>query len=706
MVERVRLQSGSPHPLGATWDGRGVNFAIFSAHAETVELCLFDPSGQRETSRLALPEYTNEIWHGYLPEAQPGQRYGYRVHGPYDPTNGHRFNAHKLLIDPYAKALDGALHWSDALCGYRVDAPHDDVAPDRRDTARLVPKSVVMAPAGPRAGEPRPRRSWADTILYEAHVAGLSRLNPAVPATLRGSFAGLASPSVIDHLVSLGVTAIELLPIAAAISERRLVEAGLRNYWGYNSIGFFAPDPRFLSSGSIDEFRFLVDRLHQAGIEVILDVVFNHTGEGDHLGPTLCFRGIDNRTYYHLVPDDLRRYADFTGTGNALNFGQPRIVQLAMDCLRHWVTEMQVDGFRFDLTTTLGRGPDGFSPESGFLTAIGQDPVLAGVKLIAEPWDVGPGGYQLGAFPPGWSEWNDRYRDTIRRFWRGDPGLIGDMAHRLTGSAELFDRFDRRGRRGRRPQASINFITAHDGFVLADLVAYGTKHNAANGEGNRDGASENWSWNCGAEGPSEDPAILALRARQQRNFIATLFLSQGVPMLLAGDELGNSQDGNNNAYCQDNSIGWVKWPGGQEAAPLLEFTRRMIRLRRDFPQLRRERFLDGAASPGAPKDITWITPAGVEKTDADWRFAEARCLGFVLAPDGDAPALLAILNGHYDAVPFTLPGEPFAPAWRYLVDTAQPDGAVAEQPIGQGDAIVVAARSTLILAGTGRAGGS
>ena len=689
MPERGRLQPGSPHPLGATWDGKGVNFALFSAQAEKVELCLFDRSGLHETHRLALPEYTDEVWHGYLPEARPGQLYGYRVHGPYDPADGLRFNAQKLLIDPYAKALNGALQWHEALCGHRPDGRHED-APDLRDTARLVPKSIVVVPAAPPSEARRPGRSWADTIIYEAHAAGLTRLNPAVPERLRGSFAGLAAPAAIEHLVSLGVSAIELLPIAAAISERRLAEQGLRNYWGYNSIGFFAPDPRFLHSGSIEEFRFLVDRLHEAGIEIILDVVLNHTGEGDHLGPTLCFRGIDNLTYYHLVPGDRRRYADFTGTGNALNFGQRRVVQLAMDCLRHWVTEMQVDGFRFDLTTTLGRGPDGFSPQAGLLTAIGQDPVLAKVKLIAEPWDVGPDGYRLGGFPPGWAEWNDRYRDGVRRFWRGDAGQIGEMAARVSGSADLFDR------RGRRPQASVNFVTSHDGFVLADLVAYEAKRNAANGEGNRDGAAENWSWNCGIEGPTEDPDVLEMRARQQRNFIATLLLSQGVPMLLAGDELGNSQQGNNNAYCQDNAIGWVDWPDG--AAPLLDFTRRMIRLRRDFPQLRRDRFLSGRAPMrGGPRDITWITPAGVEKTDADWRFAAARCLAFVLAPEDGAPALLAILNAHHEPVPFTVPGEPFGTAWRCLVDTAQPD--LPERRLDAGERIEAAARSTLILAG-------
>lgn len=695
MPDGNRLRSGLPYPLGTTWDGHGANFALFSAHAERVDLCLFDRSGQRELERLTLPEYTDEVWHGYLPEARPGLLYGYRVRGPYDPANGHRFNHNKLLIDPYAKALRGQIHWTDAHFAYRVGSSREDLSFDRRDNARGMPKSMVVDTAYTWGEERRPRRAWSDTIIYETHIAGMTRLNRGVPERLRGSLAGLASPAIVEHLAALGVTAVELLPVHAAVNDRHLVQRGLSNYWGYNSIGFFAPDPRFLATGLIDEFKTFVTLFHQAGIEVILDVVYNHTGEGNHLGPTLSLKGIDNKSYYHALPDNPRFYNDFTGTGNSLNLDHPRVVQMVMDSLRYWVTDMHVDGFRFDLATTLGRGPNGFSPQAKFLSAVLQDPVLASVKMIAEPWDVGMGGYQVGAFPPGWSEWNDKYRDCVRKFWRSDPGLIGEMAARLTGSADLFNH------RGRRPRSSINFVTAHDGFTLADLVSYNTKHNEANGEDNRDGISENYSWNCGVEGPTDDPEINALRARQQRNFLFTLFLSQGVPMMLGGDELGNSQQGNNNTYCQDNPLGWIKWP---EPIPgegsLLDFARAMIRLRKSFPQLRRDRFLVGAPpAEGRLKDITWITPAGTEKTEADWSFPEARCIAFILAADGGAPSLFAILNGHFEPVDFIVPDASFARGWRFLIDTATPTGKAEDRQIKPGETFQVQSRTSLVLTG-------
>lgn len=696
MPRPMRLLGGSPYPLGATWNGHGVNFALFSAHAERVELCLFDENGARESERLTLPEYTDEVWHGYLPEARPGLLYGYRVYGPYDPANGHRFNHNKLLIDPYAKALHGNVHWTDAHFAYRVGSTREDLSFDRRDNARGMPKSVVVNTAYIWGDDRRLNRPLSETIIYEAHVAGLTRLNPEVPDRMRGKFAGLASPAIVEHLTSLGVTAIELLPVQAFIDDRHLVQRGLRNYWGYNTIGFFAPEQRYVGSGEIYSFKTMVAVLHQAGIEVILDVVYNHTGEGNHLGPTLCFKGIDNKTYYHSKPGDPRHYDDFTGTGNSLNLAHPRVLQMIMDSLRYWVEDMHVDGFRFDLATTLARGPNGFSQDSSFLASVRQDPILSKVKLIAEPWDVGLGGYQLGAFPPGWSAWNDKYRDCIRKFWRSDPGLLGELASRLTASAEIFTR------RGRRPSASINFVTAHDGFTLADLVSYNGKHNEANGENNGDGAAENWSWNCGVEGPTDDPAILKLRARQQRNFIATLFLSQGVPMMLAGDEMGSGQSGNNNAYCQDNPIGWTKWPDDNNAGAkaLIAFVRRMIAIRKEFPQLHGDRFLTGKpVAEGKPKDITWVTPKGVEATPADWTFPEARCLAFILGPQDGSPALLAILNGHFEPVEVKLPGANFAAAWRMLIDTATETGIVENRTMKPGDSLRAESRSLVLFRG-------
>ena len=697
---------GRPYPLGATWDGAGVNFALFSAHADKVELCLFDAHGQRETHRIRLPEYTDEVWHVYLPEVRPGQLYGYRVYGPYRPEQGHRFNPHKLLIDPYARALVGPLRWSDAHFGYRVGGVRDDLSFDRRDSARVMPKCQVVDGTFDWGTDRSPRTPWPETVIYEAHVGGLTMRHPEVPEPLRGTFAGLASSAMLAHLRDLGVTAIELLPCHAFLDDRPLVDRGLVNYWGYNTIGYFAPEPRYLGPGrTIDDFKTMVARLHEAGIEVILDVVYNHTGEGNQLGPTLAFRGIDNAAYYRLQPGDRRLYLDETGTGNTLNLTHPRVIQMVMDSLRYWVTEMHVDGFRFDLATALARETYGFDPGCGFLDACAQDPVLAGVKLISEPWDVGPGGYRVGGFPPGWSEWNDRFRDTVRRYWRGDAGMLPELAARLTGSADLFER------RGRRPWASINYVTAHDGFTLADLVSYNGKHNLANGESNRDGSDANHSWNHGAEGPTEVAAIHDLRARQKRNLLATLMLSQGVPMLLAGDELGRSQQGNNNAYCQNNPVSWLDWPGvGEADLTLLEYTRRLIALRRRHPVLRWPRFLHGRdSSAHGVKDILWFTPRGSEKTSDEWRDDNARCLGLLLngqagtyfgadgAPVADE-VLLICFNAHYGAVPFTLPTVAGGTGWRCLLDTAAADGSTDDTPLVQGHLMILSGRSLRLFA--------
>ncbi|MFM2043427.1 MAG: glycogen debranching enzyme GlgX, partial [Pseudomonadota bacterium] len=607
---QTTVRPGRAYPLGATWDGFGVNFALFSAHAERVELCLFDETGNREIERVTLPDCTDEVWHGYLPDARPGLLYGYRVHGPYDPCRGHRFNPHKLLLDPYAKALVGGIRWSDAHFAYRVGSAREDLSFDRRDNARGMPKCRVIDPAFTWGPDRPPAVPWADTVIYEAHVRGLTRLHGGVAKPLRGTFAGLAGQPVIDHLKAIGVTAIELLPVHAYADERHLVEKGLRNYWGYASVGFFAPEPAYMSGRTTREFKTMVARLHDAGIEVILDVVYNHTGEGNHLGPTLSFRGIDNASYYLLNPHDRRFYVDHTGTGNSLNIAHPRVLQMVMDSLRYWVEEMHVDGFRFDLATTLAREPHGYDPGSGFLDAVRQDPVLSRVKLIAEPWDVGPGGYRVGQFPPGWGEWNDRFRDTVRRYWRGDEGMLPELAARLTGSADLFEHGKRK------PWASVNYVTAHDGFTLMDTVSYAHKHNEANLEGNRDGHDANFSANYGVEGASDDPAVRALRLRQARNLMATLLLSQGTPMVLGGDELLRTQQGNNNAYCQDNPISWVDWTaGGVDGAEMTAFVARLTALRRAHPVLRRGRFLHGRErSADGIADIAWITPQGMEKT--------------------------------------------------------------------------------------------
>jgi isoamylase len=662
----MRVLEGSPHVLGADWDGRGTNFALFSAHAEKVELCLFDRQGKRELERIALPERTAEVWHGYLPEVLPGQLYGYRVYGPYDPERGHRFNPNKLLVDPYAKRLTGRVVWSDAHFGYRTGSPRADLSFDRRDSARGMPKAVVIDEAFTWGNDARPQVPWESAIVYEAHVKGLTMQRDDVPPGMRGLFGGLTAPGLLAHLKRLGVTSIELLPIHAFVDDRHLVERGLRNYWGYNSLGFFAPESRYCGEGGVDTFKNMVSRLHAEGIEVFLDVVYNHTAEGNHLGPTLSFKGIDNASYYWLRPGNLRYYDDFTGCGNALNLTHPRVLQMVMDSLRYWVERCHVDGFRFDLATTLARGPYGFDTRSAFFAALRQDPVLARVKLTAEPWDLGLGGYQVGQFPSEWSEWNDVYRRTVRRFWRGDHGLLGDMAKRMTASADIYQH------RGRAPRASINHVTVHDGFTLADLVSYENKHNEANGEDNRDGSNDNLSTNNSVEGPTSDKGVLARRRTLRRDFFATLFLAQGMPILLAGDEVGNSQSGNNNAYCQDNEVGWVDWSkldrSDEDCTTLIG---QLVDLRRRYPQLRPRRWLRGARPDGV-REVLWLTPAGAEMTEADWTLPEARLLAYVLGPVADAPGpLFIILNGASESIDCAFPEWPNVNNWAVEVATVE-----------------------------------
>jgi glycogen operon protein len=666
-----RVREGAPFPLGATWDGLGVNFALFSANASKVELCLFDEEG-RETERIALPEFTDEIWHGYLPDARPGQIYGYRVHGPYEPDAGHRFNPNKLLLDPYAKQIVGELTWHDALFGYVIGHRDSDLSFDERDSAPYVPKARVIDPAFTWGRHLRPHTPWDRTIVYETHVRGYTMRHPRVVPELRGSFAGLATQEIIDYIRSLGVSAVELMPVHAFVDDKHLLEQGLRNYWGYNTHAFFAPHPRYMATGSIDEFKEMVAHLHDGGLEVLLDVVYNHTAEGNELGPTLSMRGIDNANYYRLA-DDCRHYINDTGTGNTLNLNHARVLQLVTDSLRYWATDMGVDGFRFDLATILGRELHGFDESSGFLDACAQDPTLGQLKLIAEPWDIGPGGYQVGGFPPGWAEWNDRFRDNARAFWRGDEGKFAELATRLTGSADLFER------RGRRPYASVNFITAHDGFTLNDLVSYDHKHNEANGENNRDGTDNNLSWNHGEEGPSKDPRVRALRGRQMRNMLATLLLSQGTPMLLAGDEFARTQQGNNNAYCQDNELTWLDWQVASRASDLTDFVRRLIKLRHRFPLLRRNRFLKGEPEePFQIRDVSWLTPDGAMMEESDWQDPTRRCLGMLLDGrarptgirqlGGDISLLLIVHNGH-EPSSFSLPRVEGLGDWQVLLST-------------------------------------
>ena len=663
----MRLTAGTFSRLGASWDGRGTNFALFSANAEKVELCLFDNQGRRELERIELPERTEDIWHGYLNDVTPGQLYGYRVHGPYEPERGHRFNPNKLLLDPYARRLAGRLVWSDAHFAFRVGSSREDLSFDRRDNARGMPKAVVVDEIsnGSRR-EIRPSTSWEDTIIYEAHVKGLTQMRADVPPALRGTYAGLSCPGMIEHLKRLGVTAVELLPVHAFIDDRVLVEKKLVNYWGYNSISYFVPEPRYALDNPLDAFRTMVSRLHDAGIEVLLDVVYNHTAEGNHLGPTLSFRGIDNASYYWLSHENPRFYDDFTGVGNSVNLTHPRVLQMVMDSLRYWVEVCHVDGFRFDLATTLARSEAGFDRNSAFFTAIRQDPVLASVRLVAEPWDLGMSGYQVGAFPSQWSEWNDRYRIAMRRYWSGEGSLIGEVSNRMTASSDLFNHD------GRTQRASINHITVHDGFTLADLFSYNQKHNEANGEDNRDGSNDNHSNNCGHEGPTDDPAILALRNRLRKNQLACLMLAQGVPLLLAGDEAGNSQNGNNNAYCQDNETGWVDWQGlGRAGDDLVDFIGHLSELRRQFPQIRTHHWLDGRRADGT-YGVLWLTPAAEEMTESDWKFPEGRFLAYVLgAVEQGQPPIFIVLNAAPEEIAFKLPKLPEYSSWRQVLNTAE-----------------------------------
>ncbi len=696
---------GRPYPLGATPDAEGTNFSLFSEHGDAVDLCLFDDAGDEE--RIRLPEVTAHRFHGYVPGIAPGQRYGFRVHGPFDPANGHRCNPNKLLLDPYAKAIDGQVRWDEAVYNYHFDAEEKDLARNDIDSAPYVPKSVVVEDSDFDWGDDvRPRTPAHESMIYEVHVKGFTQRHPTMPEEIRGTYAAMARPEAIEHLHLLGVTAVELLPVHQFVDDHTLQEKGLHNYWGYNSIGFFAPHAAYCSSGSdgqqVGEFKSMVKAMHEAGIEVILDVVYNHTAEGNHLGPTLSFKGIDNVAYYRLVTDDQRHYMDYTGTGNSLNMRHPNALQLLMDSLRYWVTEMHVDGFRFDLASTLARGLHEVDRLSSFFDVIQQDPVVSGVKLIAEPWDVGEGGYQVGNFPPQWQEWNGKYRDTIRDYWRGEEAGLAEFAYRLTGSSDLYGD-------DRRPGASVNFITAHDGFTLNDLVSYNEKHNDANGEDNNDGDSHNRSWNCGAEGPTDEPEVCELRARQQRNFLATLFLSQGVPMLVGGDEMGRTQNGNNNGYCQDNELSWIDWSQRDEQLALLGFTRRLMDFRRSHPVLRRRRWFQGRSIRGHElKDIAWFNPDGQEMTDADWDAGFAKVLGVFLngdeIPSKDArgqrvvdDSLLLLFSAYHEPIDFTIPSGPYGEQWELAFDTAEPMAAEASRVYKAGDDVPVEARSVVVL---------
>jgi glycogen operon protein len=699
-IRTNRLREGAPYPLGASWDGEGTNFAVFSAHATKVEVCLFE--GDVETQRIALPEYTDQIWHGYLPGIRPGDRYGFRVSGPYEPDAGHRFNPNKLLLDPYACAHMGELVWHPAVFGYQMESGEDTTF-DERDSAPFVPKCVVVDPGFDWTG-PRDRSTvpWDRTVIYELHVRGYTMRHPGVRQDQRGTYAGLATPEVLNYIRSLGVTSVELMPIHTFVTESHLIEKGLTNYWGYNSIGFFAPDPRYAANSleSLREFKEMVARFHDAGLEVILDVVYNHTAEGNEHGPTLSFKGIDNASYYRLIPENRRYYINDTGAGNTVNVSHPRVIQMVTDSLRYWVQLTHIDGFRFDLGTILAREPNGFDNQSGFLKAVSQDPVLGTVKLIAEPWDCGPGGYQVGGFPPGWAEWNDRFRDNVRDFWRGELP-VSPLGERLCASADTFNH------QGRRPWACVNFVTAHDGFTLNDVVSYNEKHNEANGEENLDGISDNRSWNFGLEGPTDDESIVTLRKRQLRNLLATLLLSQGTPMLLAGDEFARTQMGNNNPYCQDNEISWVDWRLAEQNQCLVQFVRRLTTLRRRYPILHRSRFLDGKlVEELGVRDVTWINPVGVQMTEENWRDPHTRCVGMLL--DGRAQrtgirhrgkeaTLLIVINGHHEGVDFTLPECAGAARWDLLIDTTVPGGeVVASFDIGR--TYTVTGRSLLLFA--------
>ncbi len=704
----LKVWLGHPYPLGATWQGDGVNFALFSAAATSVDLCLFDDiDAPRETIRIPMTEQTEQVWHVFLPDVRPGQLYGYRVYGPYDPTRGLRFNSSKLLLDPYAKAISGQINWSDEMFGYVLGGPNEDLSRDFRDDAWGMPKSIVIDTAFDWDGDKSPRIPLNESVIYEVHVKGFTQLHPDVPEQLRGTYAGMASQPAIKYLKELGVTAVELLPVHHHIDDRALLDKGLTNYWGYQTIGFFAPHSEYSSSGQmgeqVTEFKSMVRALHAAGIEVILDVVYNHTAEGNHLGPTLCFRGIDNVSSYRLMADNQRYYLDYTGTGNTLDTLHPRTLQLVIDSLRYWVSEMHVDGFRFDLASALARDGTGCNKFHAFFKVIQQDPVLSQVKLIAEPWDVGDGGYQVGNFPVLWSEWNGKYRDAVRSYWKGDEGRIGEVAYRLTGSPDLYQHD------GRRPYASINFIVAHDGFTLNDLVSYNEKHNEANGENNNDGDNNNHSWNHGVEGLTDDEEINELRARQRRNLLTTLFLSQGVPMLCGGDEFARTQNGNNNAYCQDNEISWFNWDFSAEQKQQLEFTKKLIALRRDHPVFRRPKFLQGRRIRGSEiKDVMWFNPGGNEMSDEEWTSPFVRCLAMLLSGDtmdvlnfeGEPvrdETFLLLLNAHFEPVEFVLPGQENL-EWEVVIDTAVAEGFLSDQKkFSSTDDVEVEGRGTVLL---------
>ncbi|MFC6086026.1 glycogen debranching protein GlgX [Sphaerisporangium aureirubrum] len=700
---------GEPYPLGATWDGRGTSFALFSEVAERVELCLFDDAGAE--TRIDLPEVDGFVWHGYLPGVLPGQRYGYRVHGPYDPARGHRCDPTKLLLDPYTKAVEGEVAWDRSLFSYMITDPgrHNPA-----DSASFMPKNVVVNPFFDWGDDRSPRTPYHQTVIYEAHVRGLTMRHPQVPEHQRGTYAGLAHPAVVDHLLGLGVTAVELMPVHQFVPEHAMVARGLTNYWGYNTIAFLAPHNAYSSSGQrgeqVLEFKSMVRTLHEAGIEVILDVVYNHTAEGDHMGPTLAYRGIDNAAYYRLLDADRHLLLDYTGCGNSLNVRSPHALQLIMDSLRYWVLEMHVDGFRFDLAAALARELHDVDRLSAFFDLIQQDPVISQVKLIAEPWDVGPGGYQVGNFPPLWTEWNGKYRDSVRDFWRGGPSALPEFASRLAGSSDLY------ATSGRRPVASINFVTCHDGFPLTDLVSYDRKHNEANAEDNRDGTDDNRSWNCGAEGPVEDPAIVGLRRRQRRNFLTTLYVSQGVPMLLHGDEIGRTQGGNNNAYCQDNEVSWVDWSLLKPEGDLLSFVQGLARFRGEHPVFRRRRFFQGSMPEGDVRDIVWLTPSGKEMTSSDWHSGFGKAMAVFLngeaisepGPRGERivdDSFLLLINAHHENITYTLPGAGFAPGWHPVLDTAENESwpaRPAERAFEPDATLTVTNRSMRILRSTAR----
>ena len=702
----MRIWPGRPYPLGATWDGAGVNFALFSESATKVELCLFENAEDaQETERVTLPEQTDQVWHGYLPDVAADQLYGYRVYGPYDPAHGHRFNHNKIVLDPYAKSIGRDVTWDDSLFGYKVGDPKADLSFDERDSAAFAPLAAVIDPAFTWGDDRPPRTPWHKTLIYEVHPKGFTMRHPDVPEKLRGTYAGLASQQGIDHLLSLGITAVELLPVHFHVDDRHLLEQGLTNYWGYNTLAYFAPELRWASKHSprkaLQEFKMMVRGLHAANIEVILDVVYNHTAEGNQLGQTISMRGVDNAAYYRLSPEDSRYYMDFTGCGNTLNMQHPRVLQLIMDSLRYWVLDMHVDGFRFDLASTLARELYEVNKLGAFFDIIHQDPVLSQVKLIAEPWDVGPGGYQVGNFPVLWTEWNGKYRDNVRSFWKGDGGTVSEFATRLAGSSDLY------AHSGRAPYASINFITCHDGFTLQDLVSYDAKHNEANGEKNRDGANDNNSWNCGVEGPTDDKAINALRMKQQRNLIATMLLSQGVAMICAGDELGHTQNGNNNAYCQDNELTWLDWDLDEERKAFLDFVRKVTRIVKEQPVFHRRKFFNGRMIRGSGvTDISWFDTSGRDMPDDAWNAGFVKCLGVRLAGDliGDldergemikGDTMLVLLNAHFEPLPFTLPVTNPGHIWERMFDTAEPTAPAATA--GAGENYPLQARSMVLL---------